>query len=157
MGLGHTGLWVNDLVTMRAFYTEVLGLSVTDEDLEIGIVFLSSRPDYEHHEFVLQRGRTAGPNVQLLQQISWRVDSLESLIAFNRRFQAYNVKIQQTVTHGNAIGIYFFDPEGNRIEVYWVTGEQVTQPFLKPIEIDRVPEEILAESVRLSAARGNGF
>jgi len=60
-GLGHTGFWVDDLDTMRDFYARVLGLTVTDEDPDRGIVFFSARPDLEHHEFVLQRGRTAPP------------------------------------------------------------------------------------------------
>ena len=44
---------------MRDFYTRVMGLTVTDEDEDLDIVFFSSRPDEEHHEFVLQSGRTA--------------------------------------------------------------------------------------------------
>ena len=78
--LGHTGLWVDDLAAMRAFYTRVLGLTVTDEDDELGIVFLSSRPELEHHELVLQRGRTAPRAAKLTHQISWRVDSNECLL-----------------------------------------------------------------------------
>ena len=34
IGLGHTGLWVNDLAKMRDFYERVIGLTVTDEDDE---------------------------------------------------------------------------------------------------------------------------
>ena len=59
VGLGHTGLWVDDLEKMRDFYERVIGLTVTDADDEQGIVFFSAQPDVEHHEFVLQRGRTA--------------------------------------------------------------------------------------------------
>ena len=59
VGLGHTGLWVQDLEKMRDFYERVIGLTVTDSDDEQGIVFFSSQPEVEHHEFVLQRGRTA--------------------------------------------------------------------------------------------------
>jgi len=55
VGLGHTGLWVDDLEKMRDFYERVIGLTVTDEDDEQGIVFFSAQPDVEHHEFVLQR------------------------------------------------------------------------------------------------------
>ncbi len=71
--LGHAGLHVHDLGRMRDFYERVLGLRVTDEDPELGLVFLSSRPEVEHHEFVLARGRTAPADVRLLNQISWRV------------------------------------------------------------------------------------
>jgi catechol 2,3-dioxygenase-like lactoylglutathione lyase family enzyme len=43
--LDHTGLWVDDLEAMVEFYVELLGLQVTDRDDELGIVFLSSRPE----------------------------------------------------------------------------------------------------------------
>ena len=66
--LGHSGLWVTDLEVMEDFYTRIIGLQVTDREDDLGIVFLSSRPDVEHHEFVLQRGRTAHDGAMLPHQ-----------------------------------------------------------------------------------------
>lgn len=148
-GLGHTGLWVDDLDRMRDFYSRVLGLTITDEDAEHGIVFLSARPDEEHHEFVLQRGRHAPADVQLTHQISWRVASLDDLREFHRRFAAEGVRVQQEVTHGNAFGIYFFDPEGNRNEVYLRIDRDVRQPFRKTLDFDQDPELVYADAERL--------
>jgi len=73
--LGHVGLHVADLELMRDFYSRVMGLTITDEDLGRGIVFLSSRPDYEHHELVLAGGRDVPAGAKVLQQLSWRVCS----------------------------------------------------------------------------------
>lgn len=148
-GLGHTGLWVNDLEVMRDFYTRVLGLTVTDEDAGLGIVFFSSRPEEEHHEFVLQKGRTAPDGAKLSHQISWRVDSLETLVEFHRRFRDEGIPVQQEVTHGNAYGIYFFDPEGNRNEVYLRIEKDVRQPFRKTLDLDLPLDQIQAEAERL--------
>lgn len=156
-GLGHTGFWVDDLDTMRDFYQRVMGLTVTDEDEERGIVFFSSRPELEHHEFVLQRGRTAPAGSKLTHQVSWRVDSLETIIEFHRRFQAEGIEVQQEVTHGNAIGIYFFDPEGNRNEVYLRIERDVRQPFRKSINLDQDPAAILAEAERLLSDGGPAY
>jgi catechol-2,3-dioxygenase len=147
--LGHTGFWVDDLEKMRDFYTRVVGLTVTDEDPGVGIVFLSSRPGVEHHELVLARGRTAPAGTMLTHQVSWRVDSLETIIEYHRRFRTEGVDVQQEVTHGNAIGIYFFDPEGNRNEVYLRVDRDVRQPFRKSLDLDRDPEGILAEAESL--------
>lgn len=147
--LGHTGLWVYDLDTMRDFYSRVLGLTVTDEDAGLGMVFLSSRPEVEHHEMVLAAGRTAAIGDLQTHQISWRVDSFESLQEFKRRFAAEGVRLQQVVTHGNAFGIYFFDPEGNRGEVYWQTGTDVAQPFRKTLDLDQEPDAVFADAARL--------
>jgi hypothetical protein len=57
------------------------------------------------------------------------------------------------VTHGNAIGVYFLDPEHNTTEVYVQTGLPVPQPFREQISLDGTSEEILAESERLVRAR----
>jgi sulfite reductase (NADPH) flavoprotein alpha-component len=65
-----------------------------------------------------------------------RVDSYETLQACHRRLVEHEVRIQQVVTHGNAFGIYFFDPEGNRNEFYWSTGVDVQQPFRRTIDVE---------------------
>jgi catechol-2,3-dioxygenase len=155
--LGHTGLWVYDLPKMRDFYERVLRLTVTDEDAEHGIVFFSSRPDTEHHEFVIQVGRTAAIGDRQQHQISWRVESLDDIIEFHNRFWREGVRVQQEVTHGNALGIYFFDPEGNRNEVYLRVDRDVRQPFRKTIDFGLPPEQIYAEAERLLAEDGPAY
>jgi len=155
--LGHTGLWVYDLPKMRDFYERVLGLTVTDEDDDLGIVFLSSRPAAEHHEFVLQTGRTAAIGDKQQHQISWRVESLDDIRAFHATFAAEGVTVQQEVTHGNAFGIYFFDPEANRNEVYLRIERDVRQPFRKSIDFSLEPDEIWAEAERLLDEGGEAY
>jgi catechol-2,3-dioxygenase len=155
--LGHTGLWVWDLDAMTSFYTGMLGLEVTDRDDELGIVFLGSRPAVEHHEMVLQRGRTAERGAKMTHQISWRVDSLETLIGFHHRFREAQVPVQQEVTHGNAYGIYFFDPEGNRNEVYLRVDRAVQQPFRKTLDLDQSPEQIAADAAALLQDDGPAY
>jgi len=155
--LGHVGFWVEDLELMRTFYTEMMGLTITDEDVEKGMVFLSARPDTEHHELVLARGRVAAPDTKLIQQVSFRIDSVESLLDFHNRFKAAGVKVQQEVTHGNAYGIYFWDPEGNRVEVYYRVPVDVRQPFRKHLNLDQSVEDVIAEADRLLAEGGSTY
>lgn len=147
--LGHTGVHVDNLEVMRDFYERVLGLTVTDEEPNLGLVFLSSRPQHEHHEFVLANGRTAPRDARLLNQISWRVDGIESLQHYHKTLISESAQIESVVTHGNAIGIYFLDPEGNRLEVYWQTGLDVPQPFRKEISLEGTVEDVAAENQRL--------
>jgi catechol 2,3-dioxygenase-like lactoylglutathione lyase family enzyme len=79
-GLGHVGIYTEDLMKMRDFYTRVVGLKVADEDLEgRGMCFLSSDPVAEHHEFVLMKGRRTADNTQLIQQISFKVPCIQVL------------------------------------------------------------------------------
>ncbi|WP_300679627.1 VOC family protein [Nocardioides sp.] len=155
--LGHVGLWVDDLDLMRTFYTDLMGLTVTDEDLDLGMVFLSARPEVEHHELVLARGRRTTTETKLIQQVSFRVDSVESLLEFHHAFQAAGVTVQQEVTHGNAYGIYFWDPEGNRVEVYHRVPVDVRQPFRKDLNLDQPVEQVIAEAERLLAAGGPAY
>jgi catechol 2,3-dioxygenase-like lactoylglutathione lyase family enzyme len=152
--LGHAGVHCHDLDVMRDFYSRVLGLTVTDEEPSLGIVFLSSRPDEEHHEFVLAKGRNVPEDAKLINQVSWRVSDVASLQSFHKTFLAEGVRIASVVTHGNAIGIYFLDPEGNKLEVYWQTGLDVAQPFMKPISLEGSPQDIADENARLVSADG---
>jgi len=149
--LGHTGIYVHDLDRMRDFYTRILGLTITDEDLHRGMVFFSSRPKEEHHEFVIMRGRTGPADAQVVQQISWHVASLEDLLEFHRLLQSEGVQVDREVTHGIAIAIYFFDPEGNRIEVYWATDKDIPQPFGRAVDLDQSAEAVLAQAEALIA------
>lgn len=150
--LGHTGVYAFDLELLRGFYRDVVGLEVTDEDPDIGIVFLSSRPASEHHELVLQRGRTAPADTCMTNQISWRMRDYDALWAGYRRLLAADAPVQQVVTHGNAIGVYFLDPEGTRNEFYWPTGASVAQPFRRSIELDPDVERVLRASAELVAS-----
>jgi catechol-2,3-dioxygenase len=143
-GLGHVGIHTEDLMKMRDFYTRVMGLQIADENLERGIVFLSANPAYEHHEFVLARGRDVPQGAKVVQQISFKVSQPEDLREFHQRLQAEQMQIDRFVSHGNALGLYFFDPEGNRIEVYYKTGFPVPQPHGDPLSMQASTDEWLA-------------
>ncbi|MCE2456854.1 MAG: VOC family protein [Dehalococcoidia bacterium] len=143
-GLGHVGIFVHDLMKQRDFYSRVMGLEIADEDIEgRGMVFLSAHPDEEHHEFVIMKGRTGGSDAQVIQQLSFKVDTLAELKEFHTVFKDEGVEIQRTVSHGNAFGMYASDPEGNTIEVYYKTGFPVPQPHGDPVDLDDSEEELL--------------
>lgn len=150
--LGHVGIRCFDVQRQLDFYTRVLGLTLTDHDDELGIWFLSARPDVEHHELLLATGRTVARDARLIQQVSFRCAELDDVIGFLQRFRDEHTELDMVVSHGNAIGVYFFDPEGNRCEVYWQTGLQARQPFVQNIDLDQPTGDILA-AVRDSVAR----
>lgn len=155
--LGHVGLHCSDLDRQVAFYRDVLGLTVTDASPEKGIVFLSARPEEEHHELLLVGGRNAGPEARVVQQVSFRCPSLDDVTEYYQRFTRMGVRLDAVVNHGNAIGVYFFDPEGNRCEVYWATGLAAHQPFVLPVDLEAAPRVVLGEveaSVRRFGATG---
>src|SRR5262245_47766876 len=141
--LGHVGLYCDDLEKMRDFYNRFLGLTITDEDLDAGYVFLSANPKEEHHEVVLVRAKGENQPTQFLQQLSFIVDSLDDVKDFYRKIKAAEVRINRTVTHGNACSVYFYDPEDNLVEIYYRTGYNVRQPLNSPINLDEPVDELL--------------
>jgi catechol-2,3-dioxygenase len=146
------GLHVSDIHKMRDFYTRVVGLQVSEDQAdERGMVFLTSDPEHEHHEVLLMAGRNTGSEARVLQQIAFRVPSLEDVQEYTERFEREGVPVEHIVTHGFAVGAYFFDPEGNRLEVYWDTQVRGHKAFLKPIDVARPKSEVLSEAERILA------
>ena len=153
-GLGHVGLYCHDLGTMRDFYSRVLGLTISDENLERGICFLSANPEAEHHELALVQTKNRAQKSQYVQQVSFKVKSLDDVRAFYHRLQDTGMKIDRTVTHGIACSVYFYDPEDNRVELYYTTPYKVRQPLGEPIDLDRPDEELMAFAQSLEEKKG---
>lgn len=66
-------------------------------------------------------------------------------MSYYRIFRERGVEIDMVVSHGNAVGVYFYDPEGNRCEVYWQTGLDARQPFVEHIDLDQTPDEVIRQ------------
>ena len=143
--LGHIGLFVSDYDMMRDFYTRVLGFTVTDEARDRGMCFLSAHPEDEHHELLLAAGRQALDGSPQIQQMSFHVDGIQALREFRAAFIEEGVNITSEVTHGNAASVYFDDPEGNRLEVYYAIPINWPQPFRKPIDLSQDNDSVLKQ------------
>jgi catechol 2,3-dioxygenase-like lactoylglutathione lyase family enzyme len=140
-GLGHVGVWTRDMPTMVEFYTNVLGMEVTDRGEDDRIVFLSARPREEHHEVALAKSADRKTDAQ---QISFTVGSLKDLKLLYGKIKERGYPIDRVVNHGIAFGCYFRDPEDNRIEVYWSTGKEYPQPHGDPIDLEAEDAELLS-------------
>jgi len=153
--LGHVGIYANDLDKMRDFYTRVVGLKVADE--ASNAVFMSSNPDDEHHEFVLFR--SSGPDQQTcVQQMSFSCEKLEDIIDYYQRFKENNVRFKNVTSHGNAVGLYFYDPEDNVCEVYWTTPWKAHQPYGVAVDLTQDIDQIkrsIEDDVKIHAATGH--
>ena len=149
-GLGHVGLYVQDMPKMVDFYANFLGLKVTDVGLP-RIVFLSARPEEEHHELALAQAQE-GQKTNA-QQISFTVGSLADLKQFYQNIKQRGLKVERVVSHGNAFGCYFRDPEDNVVEVYWQTGVDFPQPYGDPIDLEAPDEELLQKVADLPKDR----
>jgi catechol 2,3-dioxygenase-like lactoylglutathione lyase family enzyme len=143
-GLGHVGFYVSNFERSLDFYTRVIGLKASDVDWERRFAFLSAHPDEEHHEvFLMEAPDKMAPDG--MQQASFRCASLEDVLAYKKVFEDEKVSVEIEGTHGNAVSIYFFDPDGYRLEVYWKAPREVHPPFLTPIDLGKSSEEVMAQ------------
>ena len=122
----HIGIYVHDLPKMEDFYTRVLGFTVTDRGKVRGMdIVFTSWDAKDHHQVILVAGRPRELAYNHINQMSFRVASVEDLQTVWR-----NVKDEPDVTdmrgmdHGNAWSFYFRDPEGNRIEAVTFTNSR---------------------------------
>src|SRR5205814_5168638 len=157
----HMGMFVADLARMRDFYTRVLGFTVTDEgetDIQgkmIGFVFLSRDPR-DHHQVVLATGKPERLPFNPINQISFRMAEFSGLREMYRRVVDEKVKELHPVCHGNALSVYFHDPEGNRIELFVDTPWYTQQPQRIPMDM-RLPDAELWKWVEAEARKQPGF
>ena len=103
------------------------------------------QPEAEHHEILLAGGRKEASGPPQLQQLSFHTDSIQSLREFREAFAQEKVAITSEVTHGNTASVYFNDPEGNRLEVYYSIPVAWPQPFRVAIDIEQSDEAVLQQ------------
>lgn len=147
MGLGHFGYYVRDLEVMKDFWGNFMGMTLTKSSE--GAAFFSADPHGVDHEIAIMQGRGDADDAPLIQQLSLRVESLDNVRDFKRRVIEKGYKIDRLVTHASAIGLYFRDPEGNRVETFWLTGLPSWAIVSVPIDIDRPDEEVMADVRRV--------
>lgn len=142
--LTHIGLYVRNLDAMVAFYSQLLGLEVTDSGEFRGgrITFMSRNPN-EHHQLVLVSGRP-DDEYSPVSQMSFRVGTLEDLQHYHRTVTGLGLRDLRPSNHGNAWSIYFLDPEGNRVEIYAGSPWYVSQPYQQPLDLTAPADAIRA-------------
>jgi catechol 2,3-dioxygenase-like lactoylglutathione lyase family enzyme len=161
LSFSHLGIFVADLAVMEDFYTRVLGFTVTDRgNLDtrrgtVALVFLSRDPR-AHHQIVLAGGRPRELPFNPINQISFRMDDLAGLRQMHARLEAEAVADIAPVSHGNALSVYFLDPEGNRVELFIDTPWYVDQPLRIALDMG-LPDATLWAKVEAEARKLPGF
>lgn len=155
--LSHLGVFVTDINRMVDFYTRFLGFAVSDRGPNPNgeIVFLTRDPR-EHHQIVLASGRPTDLPFNIINQISLRVDSLDTLRELYVGLKDEPVEILGPISHGNALSVYFRDPEKNRVELLIDTPWYVPQPHRFAVDIMQTEEKVWA-AVEKEARGTPGF
>lgn len=119
--VGHVVLNCRNLESSVQFYTDVLGMEVVNHNRERKLAFLSF--GQEHHDIALfelpGQSDYLEPNHLGLNHIALQInggeDQLRELYA---RLKGRGARIDRTTDHVLSRSVYFFDPDGNRLEAY---------------------------------------
>ena len=148
--LGHVSVPAKDPKELAGFYRQLLGLEVTMAGSVPGLgdfAFLNQHPQAELPLIALHT-KPEGRHIAL------QVTSLEALRTLCADATAHGIPDSMALNHRVSISVYFHDPEGNMIEVYWATGRKDTdRPYADPITLDDLerPEGELLERIGGSA------
>jgi catechol 2,3-dioxygenase-like lactoylglutathione lyase family enzyme len=133
--LGHVVLNVTDLEASVRFYTEVLGLRISDRypDSMVpgGMVFMRCNAD--HHGVALVGGAKKGERSSL-NHFAFEVATLDEVFRTRAWLRKHGVPIvfEGRRRAGCQIAVEFQDPDGNNLEIYWGIDQEDAVANLPP-------------------------
>jgi catechol 2,3-dioxygenase len=166
VSLDHVNIFVRNAERSYRWYTDVFGLHTQDtftnpETGKLRAVFLSADPDHAHDIALFEVGENAAGQAKDqvgLNHVAWRMASLDDLKDMYRRLQDKGVDTR-VADHTISIGVYFADPDGNGLEVYYELPRSQwhrDRPFSGDGQKGRFPgpwDHALAQAAPLAAAR----
>lgn len=158
--LGHVGIAVADLDRSVAFYTDVLGMTLSElfrydsDEVGHGVAvlagaFVRGHKDTVHHRlsiFTLRNPTAIPPNATTLglHHIAWEFDTREDLLMLYKRFkdEGHPIINARIGGPGNHARFYGMDPDGNVLEFYYEIdqigwdGKSHVYPPIQVVELD---------------------
>jgi catechol 2,3-dioxygenase len=121
--IGHVALFVSDEERSRAFYRDVLGFTVSEQDPKHGGTFLTLGENFHTIDLFLapdpaNEQKPVKDQVGLWH-IAFEVARYEDLKPAYAALIEHDVPIQSCQDHTSQRSIYFFDPDGNELEIYF--------------------------------------
>ena len=159
VALDHVNIYVRNAARSHEWYTDILGLHTQDIFYHPGTermraAFLACDRDHAHDIALFEVGdEAASPQKGQvgLNHVAWRMATLDDLAEMYHRLKAQDVPF--TVSdHTISIGIYFDDPDGNGLEVYYEQPRSQwkrERPFSEQGDKGRFPgpwDEVLRQS-----------
>jgi catechol 2,3-dioxygenase len=143
--LGHIVFYVRNLERSRAFYRDVVGLTVAGTIFHNRAALLTG--GRTHHELLLiETGEAPGPLAGRrlgLYHAGFKVgESLNALRAARDRALAFGTPIDGASDHTVSQSLYLRDPDGNEIELYvdnpaydWRARQDWLEAPVKPLDL----------------------
>jgi catechol 2,3-dioxygenase len=129
--IGHVLLRVADIERAKAFYCGILGFSLREQDPDHGGVFLGL--EHSSHTIDLMQAGDSRPSTREgsgsgdlsmrgapgLGHIAFQVDTEEALRNCYFELKDRGVEVLRLMDHVSQKSIYFRDPDGNMLEIYY--------------------------------------
>jgi catechol 2,3-dioxygenase-like lactoylglutathione lyase family enzyme len=130
-GMYHFAYPCRDAEETRHFYEDILGLPLVNCMLSESVPSTGENTPYVHFFFELQDGSyiaffdlgsgdmpLPSPNTPAwVQHFAIETESIENVAAMQARLEAHGVETIGLVDHGFVRSVYFFDPNGLRLEI----------------------------------------
>ena len=119
--VGHVVLAVRDPEASAKFYVEALGMDLMTFMPELQMAFLSFGT--RDHDIALIKAPEGAPlGSQGLSHTALEIEGgEEELRQLYRRLLDHGARVEFTADHGLSKSLYFFDMDGNRLELFFPT------------------------------------
>jgi glyoxylase I family protein len=146
-GLNHVAYITWDTEATTKFYTEVMGMRLVGHALGDQVGSTGERSKFLHTFFQMADGSCIaffevegvpreGPSVipSWVRHIALSVGSMDELLEAKKKLESHGIEVRGVVDHeGIWNSIYFFDPNGVRLELTWQS-EQLTDEHAREAE-----------------------
>jgi catechol 2,3-dioxygenase len=126
VSLDHVNIYVRNAAHSHEWYTDILGLHTQDIFYHPGTermraAFLACDRDHAHDIALFEVGDEAAlpQKGQVgLNHVAWRMANLDDLAEMYQKLKTKGIPTH-VADHTVSIGVYFADPDGNGLEVYY--------------------------------------
>ena len=147
--VGHVVLGVRDPERSIAFYTEALGMELVKFLDEMQMAFFSFG-ERDHDIAVIKVPDDQPVGSPGLAHTALEIEGgLEELRSLHDRLRNHGVRVEFTADHVLTKSVYFFDPDGNRLEIFcqamapavgkqYLHAARTAEDVMKPLELERL-------------------